>query len=64
MRLSLKQQRMPPLRRPVMTSDSEVNRAASGTEAWLRKPLPDVSLLPIKFLPDSRIVIAFGSAWL
>jgi hypothetical protein len=28
-----------------MTSDSEENRTASGTEAWLCGPLPDVSLL-------------------
>lgn len=28
-----------------MTSDPEEHRTASGTEAWLRGPLPDVSLL-------------------
>lgn len=28
-----------------MTSDTEENRPASGTEAWLRGPLPDVSFL-------------------
>jgi uncharacterized damage-inducible protein DinB len=32
-------------RRPAVTSDSEENHTASGTEAWLRGPLPDVSLL-------------------
>lgn len=28
-----------------MTSESDENQTASGTEAWLRGPLPDVSLL-------------------
>jgi uncharacterized damage-inducible protein DinB len=33
------------MRRPIMTGNSEENRTASGTEAWLRGPLSGVSIL-------------------
>jgi hypothetical protein len=59
MRLSQKQQQQMLLQtRPRMTSDLEESRSSSGMGAWLRGPLPDVSLLLIpaaQVLPQANI---------